>query len=107
MFCEAWDEAFRLELIRSIGSTGGVKLAVLSLSRTVSETLRVGTGEPSCTAESLFDMLTSAPAGPVGADFDFSMATPTIAVARKIARNNAIFFIVIKDSSSVDSLILP
>ena len=43
---------------------------------------------------------------PVEADFDFSMTTPAIAVAEQIARNNAIFFIVIKDSPSADSLIL-
>ena len=83
-----------------------MKLAASILSRTISETLRVGAGEPSCAAESIFDLLTFVPAAPVEADFDFSMATPTIAVAEKIARNNAIFFIVIKDSPSVDSLSL-
>ena len=106
MFRKLPGEAFRLEPVPAIGSMGGVKFAVLICSWTIPATLPLGAGEPSCAAESTFDLLTFAPAGPVEADFDFSMTTPAIAVAEQTTRNNAIFFIVIKGSPSADSLIL-
>ena len=106
MFRKPSDEAFRFEPVPSIGSMGGVKLAVSMRSWIISETLRVAAGELSCAADPSFDLLTFTPVGPVEADFDFSMTTPAIAVAEKITRNNAIFLIVIKDSPSTDSLIL-